>query len=303
MPKAIQESHDYIMKRFLDSSQSKILGQERLVFPQTKSMYVVPTHITIKVLPNLTKGIQMVGFLKPIDLQYGEHYLIYDASNFQVHGVTESLYSGFGLSSDIVFGAESSTEFSLDLIFKDLVEQLANKPENFDLLYKSGTAEGQGIETVLDSTLIPQIFIQPYQAENDGKKYNISSQTMINDEMRISFNESLMQKLFRRTKVRVQLVEETIIGEQLLHTIFIREIPENEEEFLANRMMTESVMKKKREMKFSNQMTMRHDIKEEIREEMDSKQSRSRGNNQQFQEDKQDIEDQKTIRDFKQIIL
>lgn len=68
------------MKRYLETSQSKLLGVERLTFPQSKSGYLVPAKLTIKVLPNLTKGIQIVGFLKSIECGLDEHFLIYDAN-------------------------------------------------------------------------------------------------------------------------------------------------------------------------------------------------------------------------------
>jgi hypothetical protein len=106
MPKVIQEAHDFMMKRFLETSQSKIMGIERLTFPQSKSGYLVPSKLTIKVLPNLSKGIQIVGFVKTLECGLDEHFLIFDANTQIVHGITEGFYSAFGVSAEIIFGAD-----------------------------------------------------------------------------------------------------------------------------------------------------------------------------------------------------
>ena len=67
MPKAYADLHDGFIRSYLETSESKIIGLERLVLPQNKQGYLVPCTLMIKVLPNLDEGIQIVGFLKDID--------------------------------------------------------------------------------------------------------------------------------------------------------------------------------------------------------------------------------------------
>lgn len=67
MPKVYADLHDGFMRSYLETSESKIIGLERLVLPQNKQGYLVPSTLMIKVLPNLDEGIQIVGFLKDID--------------------------------------------------------------------------------------------------------------------------------------------------------------------------------------------------------------------------------------------
>lgn len=67
MPKVIAELHDLFMKNYLETSEAKVIGTERLVLCQNKAGYLVPCTLMIKVLPNLDEGIQIVGFLKDID--------------------------------------------------------------------------------------------------------------------------------------------------------------------------------------------------------------------------------------------
>ena len=67
MPKAYADLHDGFIRSYLETSESKIIGLEKFVFPQNKQGYLVPCTLMIKVLPNLDEGIQIVGFLKDID--------------------------------------------------------------------------------------------------------------------------------------------------------------------------------------------------------------------------------------------
>lgn len=61
------------MKNYLETSDSKVIGQERILLAQNKNNYLVPCTLMIKVLPNLDEGIQIVGFLK--DIEIGSSYL------------------------------------------------------------------------------------------------------------------------------------------------------------------------------------------------------------------------------------
>lgn len=75
------------MRNYLESSESKIIGVERLLLSQNKGGYLVPCTLMIKVLPNLEEGIQIVGFLKDIEYIKNEvenedrvHYIVYNAN-------------------------------------------------------------------------------------------------------------------------------------------------------------------------------------------------------------------------------
>lgn len=73
MPKVYADQHDQFMKNYLETSDSKVIGQERILLAQNKNNYLVPCTLMIKVLPNLDEGIQIVGFLK--DIEPGSSYL------------------------------------------------------------------------------------------------------------------------------------------------------------------------------------------------------------------------------------
>ena len=67
MPKIIGDSHDFYMRRYFESSEKRVIGEERVVFPVNKAGYMVPCTLMIKVLPTLDDGIRVVGFLKDIE--------------------------------------------------------------------------------------------------------------------------------------------------------------------------------------------------------------------------------------------
>lgn len=102
MPKVYADQHDAWMRTYLETSDSKIIGLERLVLAQNKQGYLVACTLMIKVLPNLDEGIQIVGFLKDLevgnamlkDMEKDEkvHYMIYNANSLVIMGVTHSCF-------------------------------------------------------------------------------------------------------------------------------------------------------------------------------------------------------------------
>jgi hypothetical protein len=70
IPKIIAEIHDDLVIRYLDTSISRAIGKERFVLPIDKQGYMVPSILMIKILPNLEKGLQFIGFIKERDVSY-----------------------------------------------------------------------------------------------------------------------------------------------------------------------------------------------------------------------------------------
>ena len=70
MPKVVSEIHDNFLKKFLDTSVAgSTINQERLVLCLNKQGYLVACSLMIKVLPSLSEGISLVGFLKEMESQ------------------------------------------------------------------------------------------------------------------------------------------------------------------------------------------------------------------------------------------
>ena len=67
MPQVISEIHNDLMKRYLDTSKEVVIGKEWIVFPQNKSGYIVPCTLLLRIFPNLSEGIKIVGFLHALE--------------------------------------------------------------------------------------------------------------------------------------------------------------------------------------------------------------------------------------------
>jgi len=81
MPKVYADIHDSLMRNYFETSQSKIIGIERIVFPVNKGGYLVPCTLMIKILPNLEEGIKIVGFLKEIETESAVYSKTVDFEN------------------------------------------------------------------------------------------------------------------------------------------------------------------------------------------------------------------------------
>ena len=66
MPKVYGDFHDKFINNYFETSQDKVIGLDRIVYPQNKQGYIVPCTLLIKVLPSLDEGIQFVSFLKDL---------------------------------------------------------------------------------------------------------------------------------------------------------------------------------------------------------------------------------------------
>ena len=173
MPKVYADLHDGFMRNYLETSESRVIGMERVVFPQNKNGYLVPCTLMIKVLPNLNEGIQIVGFLKDIDsaasfmkTEYDAneriHYMIYNGESGVIQGVTHSCYQSFGIPASLVYGNSSNTnEFTIDAIAPELMNT-----ENFEELKSQA-----GVLVTLDTSMIQQNFLLG-QGDSDRESEN-----------------------------------------------------------------------------------------------------------------------------------
>lgn len=203
MPKAIADIHENLMRRYFETSEAKVIGLERIIFPVDKSGYIVPCSLMIKILPNLDEGIRLVGFLKDIEKETGMmknaefdseeqvHYLIYAGDTGTIHGITKSCRQTFGIPSSLVYGSQSATnEFSIDAIMPEILQHNSE-----DLKAQSG------VITTLDTSSLQQNYLAA-RAESEKSDYE--------DEA-----EEDKEKRFRKTKVRVVLVDEQNYAEGL----------------------------------------------------------------------------------------
>lgn len=196
IPKIIGDLHDGFMKNYFETSEPRVIGHERLVYPLNKEGYIVPCSLMIKVLPNLDEGIRLVGFLKDVDkdgsfakgsdfeTEEKVHHIMYSGDTGAIHGITHSCKRGFGIPASLVSGANANNDFTMDIIFPDLLSHTLE-----DL------KAAAGIVTTLDTSSLQQNYLLG-DSESDKSDYGENE-------------EEEKEKRFRKTNVRVGLAEDT----------------------------------------------------------------------------------------------
>lgn len=200
IPKYLAEIHDSLMRSYFETSESRVLGMERLVFPLTKKGYVVPCTLMIKILPDLTNGVRLVGFLnevenenhftKNVDFESEEkvHYIVYSGDTGAIHGFTQSCKKDFGLPSSLIYGAAATNDFTMDVIFPELLSQNIEDLKN-----------PSGVVTVIDTSTLQQEYLL---AHTETEKSEYEEEQYEEEEME--------EKRFRKTNVRAVIVEDSV---------------------------------------------------------------------------------------------
>jgi len=197
IPKVIGDLHDGFMRNYFETSDPKVIGHERLVFPLNKDGYIVPCSLMIKVLPNLDEGIRLVGFLKDVDkdgtfakggdMETDEkvHHIMYSGDTGAIHGITHSCKREFGIPASLVSGAGATNDFTMDIIFPDLASHTLEDLKN-----------PAGVVTTLDTSTLQQNYLLGDSASNESG-YDEGEE------------EEEKEKRFKKTNVRVVLAEDT----------------------------------------------------------------------------------------------
>eukprot|EP01022_Parablepharisma_sp_SALTPOND_P000825 TRINITY_DN105111_c0_g1_i1.p1 TRINITY_DN105111_c0_g1~~TRINITY_DN105111_c0_g1_i1.p1 ORF type:complete len:1610 (-),score=154.05 TRINITY_DN105111_c0_g1_i1:76-4905(-) len=122
MPGMIGEKHDELMLRHYKTGESYVLGQEHLLFIQTKDGLIEPVCIIVKTLPSIEKGIRYVGFIRQdltktrnsyvkIPSQYKRKplcFLLTD-ENGNITGISKKACSLFGLTPKYIMRKKGFT--------------------------------------------------------------------------------------------------------------------------------------------------------------------------------------------------
>jgi len=102
-PQVWGERHYTNLMRYFITLNATVIGIERPIFPINTKGYLVGVMIFIKILPELTNGVEVVGFLNSFPpRQEGEpdlHWMLLNMKDGVVMGITENFYNSFGMPS------------------------------------------------------------------------------------------------------------------------------------------------------------------------------------------------------------
>jgi len=221
IPKYLAEIHDGLMRNYFETSESKVLGLERLVFPLTKKGYVVPCTLMIKVLPDLTNGVRLVGFLNEVENENGftknvefeneekVHYIVYSGDTGAIHGFTQTCKKDFGLISSLIYGAAATNDFTMDVIFPDLLNHNIEDLKN-----------PAGVVTTLDTSTLQQDYLLAH-TESEKSEYD--------EEQEEEEEEEAAERKYRKTNVRAVIVEDAVYQNVNMRVLKFTEILEEKD--------------------------------------------------------------------------
>lgn len=113
MPKFYAKHHKDFMSRFYREGTSKILGFRRKIFILNKFNFIVGATLYVKIMPSLTDGIHIVGFIYSQELQEDEkrdtieerkkikYIMTYEEHTGELQYVCENSYRYLGMKSNI----------------------------------------------------------------------------------------------------------------------------------------------------------------------------------------------------------
>eukprot|EP01022_Parablepharisma_sp_SALTPOND_P012940 TRINITY_DN1684_c0_g1_i1.p1 TRINITY_DN1684_c0_g1~~TRINITY_DN1684_c0_g1_i1.p1 ORF type:complete len:1654 (-),score=167.49 TRINITY_DN1684_c0_g1_i1:41-5002(-) len=122
MPRIIGEVHDNFMLHHFKTGRGILIGNERMVFIQTKEGFMEPISILINTLPGLERGLQYIGFLRrdltkirntylKVPSQYKGYKLSYfltDKDRFLI-GISKNACGLFGLTTKYILRKKGLT--------------------------------------------------------------------------------------------------------------------------------------------------------------------------------------------------
>jgi PAS domain S-box-containing protein len=195
MPKIFADNHDHLLLNYFDNP-SKPLNIERQVYPLNKKGYVIPSNLMAKIVPNLANGIQIVGFLKPIDnfKPNEDNFVLYSMESGILYGVSKSCYRNFGIRSSLTFGkCYTMSELNLENLCPEVLDS-----GNLEKLKSN-----QGMVVQLDTTSI--LLNHPLAHEFDESD---DEEKLVEKEDVEVRNEQDKSKRYKKYKIRVKIVED-----------------------------------------------------------------------------------------------
>ena len=157
------EKHDDFMRRNFSRESSSIINRNRIIFAKHSKGYLICCKLLLKVLPDLTKGIRLVGILTESELSDLKmikelqqikrkndraanpiHLIQIIENTGEIIGISESCHNHFGLKPSLFGSKLCSNPPDAQLLFPGLLE-----PSNLRKLNSEN-----GLSCVIDTSLL-----------------------------------------------------------------------------------------------------------------------------------------------------
>lgn len=117
------------MRRYFDYNHDIVMNTARKVFAQNRRGFLVACDLLIKVIPDLSEGIQLVGVFSKIPNEVKSVMLV-DSNNGEILGLTQEIYENYGIHPALSYGnSQSASIVSILQIFPSIqtIENLRAK--------------------------------------------------------------------------------------------------------------------------------------------------------------------------------
>ena len=69
IPKVYANHHNYWMNRYFDNNRETIINTQRRVYAMNRRGFIIPCDLLVKIIPDLSDGIKIVGMFAKINLR------------------------------------------------------------------------------------------------------------------------------------------------------------------------------------------------------------------------------------------
>lgn len=121
LPKVYADHHDYWMRRYFTTNDEKALNIARKVFAKNRRGFLVPVKLLIKIIPDLSCGIKVVGVFTELRIKKTDCTFLIRESTGELLGITKECYDLFGMHPMICYGSpQSSSVCNILQLFTDI---------------------------------------------------------------------------------------------------------------------------------------------------------------------------------------
>ena len=173
MPEIIASYHNrFIQNCFVKTTTSAFNSKERLVFPQHSLGYLVPCAVLIRLVPNLDKGIQFIGFLNKVafmdEIRKGENKVSVDDVIVLLLDSEMKLHAFNKKFSDLLANDSSYVDFHKYIENDQKIDLSALYPSVFSQENMQYMSSEEGLVCTLDMTRLVESFQAEVVEEVDG---------------------------------------------------------------------------------------------------------------------------------------
>ena len=104
IPKVYADHHNYWMNRYFENNKETIINTQRRVYAMNRRGFMIPCDLLVKVIPDLSSGIRIVGMFSKINLRTQPNRILIDANSGDIVGITKEVYENFGIHPALCYG-------------------------------------------------------------------------------------------------------------------------------------------------------------------------------------------------------